>query len=205
MSDTAHLFDLFALATSMGDEIRESTGLLVASQSSQFARRTLIRTAFACVEAYISIERRLLLESEALGVIKLDQPLQAVLRGESYDIQDDGQVHVGVARFPRGRRMLRFVLVTTATAYGLVPAPDFGTRGWQALVEAWAVRNRLTHPRTAADLVVSDSELQAVNEGYLWFSDTSIRMRVAAAEILEAHVTRLRLTLGSTGLATLAG
>jgi hypothetical protein len=47
--------------------------------------------------------------------------------------------------------------------------PGSGGNGWCSLQDAIKIRHRLTHPKTAADFILSDDELGTVSDGLNWF------------------------------------
>jgi len=51
-----------------------------------------------------------------------------------------------------------------------LPPLDLGqSAGWARLMEVETVRDRITHPKTANDLIVSTPECIAFNEAVLWY------------------------------------
>ena len=53
---------------------------------------------------------------------------------------------------------------------------DFKSEGWTQLMEAQKNRDRVTHPKTAEALKISEEEMKTVNAGYNWYVKTINRM-----------------------------
>lgn len=75
------------------------------------------------------------------------------------------------AKFIALPAMLRF---TIAQAETIAPdlAVDFGGKDWQRFKDAIAIRNRITHPKSIADLTISDLDLHKVGDGLRWMLQT---------------------------------
>ena len=160
---------LAALSQSAYDDIQDCVALLNAQPSSQFARRTYVRTAFAYTEAWSALTRLTLLDAAEGGLVALPPQDLHVLRGTRYDLTESGDVRVSTDRLPSGQRTVRFLLLVAARAYGLPVQASFSGLGWARFSTAWAVRNRLTHPKQPLDLEVTDSDLETVRVGHMWF------------------------------------
>ena len=50
--------------------------------------------------------------------------------------------------------------------------PDFSTKGWRAVQSSLDLRDRLMHPKSAAQFNVSDEEAEIVRTGMMWFVAT---------------------------------
>jgi hypothetical protein len=55
--------------------------------------------------------------------------------------------------------------------------PDFGNQRWEQLRHSRGLRDRITHPKTAAKLVISDDELDAHRSGFAWYLETTITVK----------------------------
>jgi hypothetical protein len=190
MTRPPHLDDLVALATAANEDVKASAALISATDGSQFARRTFVRTVFAYVEAWITIQRLLLQESVQFGLISLSPAELALLRGDRYEITDSGSVRVTTDRVPSGDRVVRFLLATVASAYRLPSRTHFSGSGWQAFADSWKIRNRLTHPKAASHLHVSDADLQTVGEGHVWLMAAITRLTNDVTALLPHQLNR---------------
>lgn len=64
---------------------------------------------------------------------------------------------------------------------------DFGTVGWTKVKDAAKKRDRLMHPKSKADIQVTDIELQNVRAALDWF-------REQTREAMESHVRAIKAT-----------
>lgn len=151
------------LATLVGDviAIREQC----AATDDQSNRRNLVRATLAAVEGMVWLAREHVHDtSRAMGELS---PLASMaLREQSYLVTDKGDV-VEQVRFVTLTAMIRLITKQAASL-----SPDlrlgFDNVGWQRLQQAIAVRNRITHPKSATDLFVRSEELKVVADGLRW-------------------------------------
>lgn len=92
----------------------------------------------------------------------------AILKGESYDLRDNGKVSVRRKHWPIESRV-RFAFAKFEAALESDSALDVSGEGWSSFREAVEVRNRLTHPTYVADLTVSHQEVALVEKAHEWF------------------------------------
>ena len=182
--------DLAALTQAANDDMQCCVALIDAQPPSQFARRTFVRTAFAYVEAWSALTRLTLIAAAEGGLVVLSPQELQILRGEQHGITESGRVQTTSDRLPSGRRTVRFLLLTASRAYGLPTQASFSGAGWSKFSEAWAVRNRLTHPKQPLDLHVSDPDLETAREGHLWFLDAITRNTRSINAVLARRLAR---------------
>jgi hypothetical protein len=157
------LIDTLAADMKAGLELYTSTG------RSPFALRAYVRSFFAYVEAWAYLWKQLILEEPILHAISPTQAELALLREEAYEVADNGEAVTRTDRFVPLDRNMRFVFAIATKCFGSPYNLDVSGRGWQAFREAIRVRNRLMHPKQPTDLILSDSEFQAVKDAQLWF------------------------------------
>lgn len=130
-------------------------------------RRAFVRAVFACLEGITHATKGLALSMfDDLGVT-LTAAERALLLDEEYRLGDKGLAKVGVP-YLKLKPHLSF-------AFGMVDRviePDVsvnhGSKEWSDLNVALERRNRLTHPRTASDLEVTDEELESTTHVFFW-------------------------------------
>ena len=161
--DAATLPSIHLMATLWGDTRQAERALN--SGDTQYARRQYVRTLFAMIEGMVFATKQL-----AVGAPgeTLEPAETAMLQGVTYDLDENGRSVTKTARLSLERE-IRFALRMYAKSVGLAYDLDVGGRGWQALIGAKTVRDRLMHPKTPKDLEVSDTELEAAKEAGLWF------------------------------------
>lgn len=131
----------------------------------QVERRLLVRSAFAFIEAVV-------FNVKSLGLVlgknnKLSPGEIALAKEEDYELDDLGNVKIRPARL-RFMSNLRFAFALAAKAAGINYQLDVGGAGWQALREALPVRDRLMHPKKAADIIVTDKEVRDALDAFKW-------------------------------------
>lgn len=72
---------------------------------------------------------------------------------------------------------LKETLKIATSKFELQWTPDFGNQGWEQLRHSRDLRDRITHPKTAVELVISDDELDAHRSGFAWYLETTITFK----------------------------
>lgn len=92
---------------------------------------------------------------------------KSLLREEAYGVKANGHVRT----FPAKIGLTQRVKLAVHLVGRLHPASavDYNSPGWQQLLSALSVRDRLTHPKDKSAMSVRDDELTAAVEGGLWF------------------------------------
>jgi hypothetical protein len=138
------------------------------------APRAYVRTMLAFIEGMTAAFRDILLTALAEKRIELSVPEIFVLKEVQFDI--DGKYHARARRRPmRLRDTVRFTLQLMGRVADQPFTPEFGDGGWEALLDAIAIRNRVTHPARREDLWVSDADLARVDRAVKWFEDETAR------------------------------
>jgi len=139
--------------------------------SDQYSRRTLVRTLFAMIEGVVFALKQRVLEEHRIGRIELSTAEYAVLAEESYDLKDSGQTKTS-SNHQRPKANVKFAFPIHARALGghfeLQPSLEQDPR-WQSFCRSIEIRNRLVHPKSLEDLIVSDSDLKDVLDAAAWF------------------------------------
>lgn len=142
---------------------------------SVLQRRVLVRSIFSFVEALSFALRQVVVESDVLA--RLSPAEVTLARDQSFEVSSSGHVKQRSARIATlGGVRLTFNLAAKASASAV--CLDTDSVGWQSLVASLAVRDRLTHPKQAQDLDVSDTEVRCAVEAFRWF-DATIREQIA--------------------------
>jgi len=149
--------------------------------AAHFARRTLVRTAFALIEGYTSSMldaagehaarhgTAFFTESEVALLRRRTETGELALKALVIDVSR-GKVKPRDGGFVRTKDaiQLAFDLYARGLPTPWLPQFDGGT-GWDALCEAIAIRDGLMHPKRMADMDVADTALEKVNRGVEWF------------------------------------
>jgi hypothetical protein len=135
------------------------------TQDSPLHRREALRSTFAAIEGAAWIYRQHI--SRVANDLDLLTPLlELALQEKSYLVSDRGEL-IEQTRFVSLPAMVR---LTTDIAKRVNPAFtwNFGDDGWEKLKRAIQVRNRLTHPKTNADLRVTLNDVNIARAGFFW-------------------------------------
>lgn len=115
----------------------------------------------------------------------------AVLRESSYYLDKDSAV---LARPQFFSTPENFHFVLKAFAKDTLPNLDIreDTAGWANFKNAFHIRNRVTHPKIDADLVISDVDLGCIQRAFLWFRKALTRTQVVSGLALHDAYEKLR-------------
>lgn len=155
------------------EDVNESLQYLFGDEKTQFWRRTHVRAVFALIEGWLNSMRLLVLGHVEVGLVKLPVGDVALLRENRFDLDKRGDLVVSQAFAPFEKTfnfIFRCLATTLETGYKL----DRSTQDWQYFKAALAVRNRITHPRVASELSVTDEEMTDVEGAMDWFRVVSI-------------------------------
>lgn len=161
----------------------------VATGATQAVQRNLVRTTFAAIEGLVWLAREHVHEvAEKMHV--LTPTASMALREKSYFVADNGEL-VEQIRFVTLRAMIRLIAKQTALI-----APDFTLMythsGWQKLQEAAAIRNRITPPKKASELVVDERMLADVEAGFTWTAASMEHVIASSTASFRRHVEATR-------------
>jgi hypothetical protein len=159
-----------------------------AENDTQSNRRELVRTMFAAIEGYVWNYRDEV-RSFAESMDDLPAAREFVLLEKSYFVTEAGTVK----EQPRFLTLTAMIRLVTNVAQRLCPTlkVDFGDGGWANLKAAVKARHRITHPKTIADLTISDIDIATVDRGFCWVLETSTYVLTAALTEQKYHLFAL--------------
>lgn len=149
-------------------------------EPSQFAHRTLFRTYFAYVEG-LAFQLRQVSLASLQNTSLLTEGELALLREERHQLNSRGQP-VSRENFQRVLPNLLFSIHCYVKNHGATYQPDTSQHGWEMMKKAVAVRDRLTHPKSAEGLDVTEEDTQVFAEGAAWWKRTLLEMFAACGE-----------------------
>ncbi len=153
------------------DDVRKSLKYHI-DKDNQFWRRTYIRTVSAFIEAITFHFKRLILNGYDKGVVDFNSAELALLREESYELNDKGDA-TKQQRFIPIAKNFRFVCKAFARYKQSSYKLKVDDSGWGAFKNFIEIRNRLMHPKTALDLDISDIAMKSAEKAFVWFGDIS--------------------------------
>jgi hypothetical protein len=150
------------------------------------ARRAFVRAVFALIEGGIFALRQIALH---LGTQwHTFTPAELVLLEEkAYDINDRGEVTQS-SKYLKFVNNIKFVFAAHARVYGITFRLNTQDPGWDALVKAVRVRNRITQPKKVGELKISSAELKYGKDA----ADFYIKSRVELSTLLLQRQKRIK-------------
>ena len=134
----------------------DMTALLDGECEDQHWRRNFIRTAAALIEGHAHCLRKMCAISFECIAPELTKKESEVLRSEE--------------SFSTAERM-KLTLRAAYTLFELAPAPNFGGNEWPKAQQILLKRHLLMHPKTPADLEVTDSLWNDIRTDIAWLME----------------------------------
>ena len=136
------------------------------AQLSSLERRLVVRSVFSFIEAVVFLVKAmaLLADGEAR---RLSPGEVAIAKEEDYELAESGRVQIRPARL-RFKANFRFAFKLIAKAEELDYELDASGGEWQALQRALSVRDRLSHPKSSADIGVTVDEARDAIQAFEW-------------------------------------
>ena len=144
---------------------------------TQFAYRNLFRTYFAYVEGFAFQLRQVTQASLAETNFLTDAEL-ALLREERAQLNNKGEPERKGNYQPFLPNLL-FSVRCYVKNHGAKYQPDISHNGWESMKKSVAVRDRLTHPKSASGLEVKEEDLECFSAGSEWWEKTLHEMFAA--------------------------
>lgn len=142
---------------------------------SAFAHRTLVRSFFALVEGLTFQLRQVTLATLESVPGQLSIAEAALLREVRYRLNSSGEPEES-DEFQKMLPTLLFTVRTYVRNHGAQFTPDLSNHGWGALKKAVALRNRITHPKSLADLEIGEQDQKDMVEASIWWKATVLAM-----------------------------
>lgn len=148
-------------------------------------RRDLVRTLFAAIDGSVWYYR-----DHVVGIAKdlgkLTDAQAAALHEVSYHVSRNGKISSQPRFVPLAST---FRLVTRiAESLNSDLKVEFGSGDWDGFQQAIAIRNRITHPKSQADLDLSDSDMAIGLAAFHWVLGVSAQAMQGANAAFREHV-----------------
>jgi hypothetical protein len=161
----------------LADDVNAAADLLRANDT-QFTRRTYLRSCFALVDGMLFAHRTVV---QAYTKDAAESPLppkwteaeRMLLQEVEYELADNGTVKVRGQKFQPFLKYTRFIFNVPAKHHRKSNPVDYGGSGWQSFRAAYEIRNRITHPKSPDDLLISDGELVHIRAAVAWFVEAA--------------------------------
>lgn len=151
----------------------------------QSTRRDLVRAVFAAIDGIVWAFRETVVDA-ARDTYGLTIEEQAVLSETTYSVSKSGQISTQ-AKFVPQRAMIKLVARIAFRISGEAVV-DFSEAEWSLHKSATDVRNRITHPKSATDLHLSDHDVGASLDAFFWLF---ARLTDVMASTVNARLTYL--------------
>jgi hypothetical protein len=159
-----------------------------ASGERKLYRRGFVRAVTALAEGSCYALK------QVIATAPLDPPLDAVellmLNEKQVKLGSKGEVDTAKAKL-NSVDNIRFALSIACEACEIPPV-DFGNHGWEMVGKAFRIRDRLTHPKSSAELIVSDDEMNIVTAADEWLGETFSRILKDLVKVMEHSLAAKR-------------
>lgn len=155
-----------------------------------YAARALVRAHFALVEG-LSYQLRQVTIATLEGTALLTPTELTLLREERHVVDDSGHPKTSEQFLPFPQSLL-FSIRCYAKNHGADFQADTKGGGWAAMRKATAIRNRVTHPKSAESLVLSDDDRKVFVDAAAWWKLSMVKMFEACNEADGFWSTQLR-------------
>jgi hypothetical protein len=155
------------------------------AQDTQSTRRDLVRSAFAAIEGWVWLFREEVREA-ANQTIGLTEEERAVLSENTLFVAQNGEIKSR----PNYLDLKTTIRLCAKVANRLTGKDDidFSELGWSKLQEAKNIRNRITHPKSAKELCITQHDVEKVLDAFYWISENILD---ALASSIEARLDYL--------------
>jgi len=144
------------------------------SEVDQQHRRGYIRAIFACVEAQTCcLKRRIVKEllAKSYKDRKFNLSKLALLCDDLPTVDQTGKIKSS-GRYLPFKGNTAFTIRTLAEIRGCSDTDVFIDNGWNELLKASKVRDRIIHPKDENDIFITDDEVESTTKGFFWYMKT---------------------------------
>lgn len=174
--------------------------LRLREDGSQLDRRNYVRSVFAFVEGIAGYYREYVMQHEIDDAVRsgsLNVHRLLPLLDEDIQLTDQGKTRSAPSRFPL-KNVMAYLIRCMCERIGEDPSQYFSQHGWNDFRKAYAIRNRVTHPQYATDVVVSDEDVALLVSAVDWLDRAHQEIRDRARAFDRAVIERLRRQNGDS-------
>jgi hypothetical protein len=135
---------------------------------TQFDKRNYIRALFAQLEGSTYYWKDMALKIQKSNPSFLSPAEYALTREMQYNLQDNGKPRE-YKRLLRSKENILFGLRLLAKIVDVKLEFDTKSDGWKCFLDAFKIRNRITHPKSNAEGLVSDEDFDTVERCESWY------------------------------------
>jgi hypothetical protein len=155
---------------------------------SEYSKRVLIKTIFTFFEGHLYAFKQAILAFEYIlnpwknlvpgakesRMVLFTEEERAMLEEFTFAMDSGGKARKR-DYYPKFEDNIKFTVQIFYKAIQQQGKVEFN-EGWEQLMKAQGIRNRVTHPKTAEALKISDKEMETVIAGHNWYRETNSRM-----------------------------
>lgn len=134
----------------------------------RYCQRSNIKNFFSMFECLIFQFKRISLIAFELDIAEFSEAEIALLKEETYDLNNKGEVETKVSKLKTTDNFL-FSVKMLERSFNYSIGFEKNSRQWEDFLSAIKIRNRLTHPKTIDELFINDDEVNVVNRVIEWF------------------------------------
>lgn len=152
-------------------ELAEFNALSDSLDDDQFTRRMRVRVVFSSIEAHISH-----LKASSLAFSLSDERM--FTPEEELELRDQRRTSNGriVDNRPSLKENIKIAFKAFAKATGTGYIVNYGTKEAVDFFRAADIRNRITHPKSAKDWVLSEEDVDLINKAWIWFGQNLVEV-----------------------------
>lgn len=139
---------------------------------SQVDRRILVRSIFSYIEAVTFATKALVLSDPHSS--KLAEGERMLASEINYELKSTGDVSIRPAKISLASN-IRFTFKIFSKVFGSWTPLDTRGHEWECVQRSIKVRDRITHPKRATDLFITDAEVDEAHRAIIWFYKSCIR------------------------------
>ncbi|HZF46195.1 MAG TPA: hypothetical protein VEZ26_07665 [Sphingomonadaceae bacterium] len=158
-------------------------------EKTQANSRDLIRSIFAAVEGSVWLYRQHV-TSIAKSIEAITREEELALAETAYLVNANGTISEQMRFIP----LPALIRLTTRIANRVDPRTGtrFDVPGWESFQRAIAIRNRITHPKTKSDLLVSERDVDTCYAAFFWLLQLTQSGMEAVVSAFRAHAEEMR-------------
>ncbi|MBK9579435.1 MAG: hypothetical protein IPK50_16555 [Fibrobacterota bacterium] len=146
---------------------------ILRTSDSQSARRAYARSLFALIEGTIWVFKSVLLGLNNEKAIEINIQELAILSEESFSLNEKGEPKTITKFLPLPSNLL-FVAKCIDRYFGIKIDLNTGSNKWRAFKASQSIRNRVMHPKSKLEFMITDEEIATLENTCSWFSDIVI-------------------------------
>jgi len=156
---------------------------------SQYLRRSFIRALFAAIESVIFGMKTEILNRNNKANPPFTIGELAILEEKSFSLNKNGNI-IEAPKFLEIKKNISFVFRAYGRSYGTQLELNVADDGWKNFVEIVNVRNRITHPKSKNDIVITNDEIIKTKLVYNWFNQQHLNSIKTTTEALKAQLDK---------------